>query len=1737
MNSTLFASSFAPPTPNAAIPPQTLCPSNVPLVLLPVRLETRFFLLTGNVMELRVRVYPDKIHVDTHQPELTTDERTWGTQYWRQDWLAGNDTGARSNAWATLAGRFGAQRAAWIARVLQPTNIQQRPATPVPSGTTPAVQPVFPTLPPVGVNGESAWRHAPQARLLPDRWIAVVHSNGQVALSVTGKDISRPLAVGPNPAAPPPDAATEAAIAAGDQLALDSDMMWMVDFNAAEAKGMALRITVPPAMVTTGIDSLVVFGVATSLGVASTATQLADLFDAHHYTDGLEFLRLGTPTNNTDDRRAGYSSEDPGHARSFGIEVSADPANAPNATRVGTALGLPAARITPTLGRIGQAAGDHDLDLRSMNTALWQVGWGYYLSNMIGAETGLTPASIDWARGHFVNYVRSGGPFPALRCGPQPYGILPVTSLDLWAPGANEAVTPQETWLQGLLLNMRDKIWRPVVTNVARIGLRTTDPDADLADVMRTDAVSYGHLTRYVLGRHYVEHLHAFNALDFSGTAQAQDAVALKMLALLGLPSQPAQRPHAAHGFLWDFPSGLAAPLVQPGEVSPWQPLQPNYIGVLLATPTIQGLIDARPSPAARDHTTSLLQTLLRHAILHEIATVTSRIASTIPGNDLATLLRDLELVDLVDVPPVNHVLQTPPKTLHWRRQLDLTAPILPAGTTIRQYLEGLTSFTAPAVPAVASLGELRASLAHLQTLDSESLQLLMQGTLDLSAHRLDAWITSFATKRLASMAQQGPIGRYVGAYGWVEDLKPVVTPTPLPEASMPPGEQVPLYPLAKDSGFIHAPSLTHASTAALLRNAHLGPAQLSPTGAPLPDGPFAIDLSSGRVREATRLLDGVREGQPLGALLGYRLERRLHDLNLDIFIAPLRRIAPLVVRQREATTAAAEALGADNVVDALALLRFRQTPGDPTVSQAIASVAATAPQRTQALGEIDALFDAVDGLSDALTAEAAYQMVRGNTARLASTLSAIAQGDGLPPELEVARMPRTGTSITHRVVVLFSGASNAGANWTTTNTRSTLERWLNAWVRAQLGDAKKVRCTVERLDDVTGGVAATARFVLNDVPMSPLDFVYYTQPAGQSSQGNASPCMAEQLVLYHARRMTNGFGADATLRLQHARPTDLAVGETTLFDLLEQARAIRRLLEQARGLRPEDVTPPDRSSTATINLVDLETRVVHYESSFNAAHVLLTSLVAHAATTLAESTRTAMLSLGMFGIPQAVPKSAVGDTPEIRAALAQQAAAMLRISKPRLDKGEALRAQPVATDKRARCDQLIERARAVYGDEFVCLPTFTCDATTGAELNRALAASTAQQGGDPLAVHGWFTRSSRVRGPLARLGACMQGAEVLASGTRLGLSVAQLPFDATERWVGLPPLAGKELPPSKLSLVVQPLTPLSAALPLSGLFIDEWVEVVPSQKETTALTFQFDPPNSFAPQTVLVAVPPVPGQDWTTETLRRVLVETLDLAKLRAVDGSLLGAAAQYLPALYVPFNSADDAVSTDFAPLTVIAAPAGASNLGGLTVAIAAPTANATVGRSVEITGSVTGTTGAATGVQIQFGAGGPTVQATLAAQSWSWQGLIPASIRPGQSFQIIAIASGFTTPSGSPPTQVPLSGQGVVDVVLENVVPVLTVDPFPSAVTVTKVPYLTTLSGSISEGNGTPYATPLVQYRIGTGPLASPTVAQGKWSAPLSLQAGDNLITAQASDAFGSVTAFQKTLRVVVQTGQGT
>src|SRR4030095_16298621 len=122
----------------------------------------------------------------------------------------------------------------------------------------------------------------------------------------------------------------------------------------------------------------------------------------------------------------------------------------------------------------------------------------------------------------------------------------------------------------------------------------------------------------------------------------------------------------------------LFSSLVQAGEVSPWRKLEPDFISALLAEPHIEQLIQARPDPHAPLSDASLLQMLLRHALLREMAYAAARLQADETGADLAALLRDAELVDLVTgAPPTNH----------WRRQLERTLSVT-GGRTIREYLE-----------------------------------------------------------------------------------------------------------------------------------------------------------------------------------------------------------------------------------------------------------------------------------------------------------------------------------------------------------------------------------------------------------------------------------------------------------------------------------------------------------------------------------------------------------------------------------------------------------------------------------------------------------------------------------------------------------------------------------------------------------------------------------------------------------------------------------------------------------------------------------------------------------------------------------------------------------------------------------------------------------------------------------------------------------------------------------------
>jgi hypothetical protein len=212
----------------------------------------------------------------------------------------------------------------------------------------------------------------------------------------------------------------------------------------------------------------------------------------------------------------------------------------------------------------------------------------------------------------------------------------------------------------------------------------------------------------------------------------------------------------------------------------------------------------------------------------------------------------------------------------------------------------------------------------------------------------------------------------------------------------------------------------------------------------------------------------------------------------------------------------------------------------------------------------------------------------------------------------------------------------------------------------------------------------------------------------------------------------------------------------------------------------------------------------------------------------------------------------------------------------------------------------------------------------------------------------------------------------------------------------------------------------------------------------------------------------------------------------------------------------------------------------MSGLFVFIGSPPENTTIGRSATVSGSVTGAgSGSLNRATIQFGVGGPTFQLfgrrnRVHVADWHWQGLIPNNIRPGQAFPIIVRSDGEIQTRGEPePEFEPVDGEGILNVVLENVVPVLTVAPLQTPIVVMQLPHEFDINGDVFELNPAVYGVPQVQYQLDNGPLTNLAAlpAQGAWSVRLPpVPRGDHLLTVRAVDAFETVTTVQRTLTVL-------
>jgi hypothetical protein len=1271
---------------------------------------------------------------------------------------------------------------------------------------------------------------------------------------------------------------------------------------------------------TGGFDKIVVYGVKSSMEPDITAEYLDRLFDGHHYTRGLAIVPQGTPTNNTEAVPTPVPREDEGGTRVLfeerginGVPVLGDrqgPFDTADedfrgsrsftrgdftkpplgdAKALGWLLGV-ADGVFPNVIPPGAAlsatfkdfAGREQIRAWSMNRVLWPALFGFFIDNILHIPRVANILDHDGGRTYFTYWVRARGPAPAFRIGDVPYGVLPVLSTARWAARGTAPLDVLEGKMLPVLKLLREQ-WLRGAPNVPRVTAGSPDPMGDLVKALAIYPSAREVRIRTAQGPLTVFNTSTIGRIDYQAVTDRLNAVTAGVFSSVGKQTDWKQTvlANTVHDRLASqIASSFVVPSDKLSETSGL--LAGDYFLKFQTTspgqaPDITDVFVDKVLFGADLHST-LLYRLVRHSLLLDIA----RVAAALVGPANFPRTQDRESTGIgsgsAAVPTYAQLLAS--------KDFPVTGGLALGDYVFRNLM-----------PA-----DLKEALKQLAGTPTAELDRLVGETLDLASHRLDAWLTALATRRLVAIRDQNdsdehPRRSYLGGYAFIENVRPVTIPT----ENRPGVGVVEVQP--GNGGFIHAPSIPQATAAAILRGGSLAHRAEDPQK-------YAIDLSSGRVRAARQILDEIRAGQPLGAVLGQRFERRLKDgyptnLGLDNYRYALRKRFPLVAGKSVPVAAgeSVEAAAARNVVDGLALatngITFGASDLPPSGSQAANAL----------LTELQALRDSIDGVSDLVVSESVFQLARGATGTALGNMDALARG-ARPPDSELARTIRSGTGLTHRVaLVIPENTTLSGAGWTIgASRRSAIDPRIDGWLADVLGNPTNVQCLVS-LTPTKQGVSPKTKVV----KLSDLGY----QPAG----GGPRVLLGPQDVLALARAVTapnqgsilDRWIAAAALNGEH----DLAFASVdyarqgtsrTFPELMEVAATAGELLAGARPLEPGDVSLPAETPDRIGEVEDPAKDTA--QILFNLANDALAGLEEArdplgSALTGAEI-RAALEGVAAF-IPADMPVPGATD-PELAVT---RDAVLADINRRIADAGAVPPPGPTSAELSERAVQIL---RVLFGDDFVATAPFPPPAS--GEIQHSLDDRAALLGtttSEPITK--LIQSAAQVQPGLARWRALALYLGVTGA-PRPRLDVVQLPFSQGERWVARPYEGGPPAQPGRVSLVL--LSPGSAppspTVYWRGLVIDQWVEQIPNASEDTGLAFHFDHPLAEAAQTILVAVPSSTGNFWIYDDVVATLNETFELAKLRCVDRELTDLG-QLVPTAYLAEDAQRNTISTSLA------------------------------------------------------------------------------------------------------------------------------------------------------------------------------------------------------------------------------
>jgi hypothetical protein len=1403
-----------------------------PMALLPLRIETRY----SDQHTLRVRIFPDQVHVSAHDDALTDAEVDAGRRYWLLRWSDLTNMTLASKAWGAMCAGFRPGRARFVVGASRPTN---EPAAD-------HAAPIFPE-PDLRARGFSA---APTARALPDR-IAVVGLRRDAEGEYT--EIFRVWATGPVPDALAVGPSSDG-ITLDPQTGMPSDpaIAWLHDPATAEDLGLLITVTdadLHGARLASGIDRLLAVGVDWTRAPVDAAADLERLLAAQNAEGDLRFVPVGTPTNTTAKASSGSVSA----ATAAQDHDPATPVPTLDQTAGGRVLARALGLADSALDTVPGAALREQWWQSRLSQALWRVGPGYYLTDMLeglGVDRGTDEALRDWVS----SYVRPAGALPTLCSGRQPYGVLPVVARHRYEASSSRA--EQLVLRVGTVLR---ELAEPLVSQVPalRDAQDATAVDKTLTELLRRTPVPWSLDFRGAVGPVQVKAMSVYwdkiavwqndwNALIWSRLHQ----YTVTRLSELTLDKQ-------SHP--------LDVPLVlKDGGTA--------YLGELAA---LVGTADADAQFRLRENSVALLEALLAASASYEYQYALKRLLDPVLLVEQPSLAARVTIAtpDTIRVEPVQSVS---PAIAAMRSSVTL-------GNAVFQQVSATDNLTAvldkryrawvasgtqsDSTDLVYRLGQWRKSVEEIAAAPPEQLEWAFRAHLDVFSSRLDSWWTGLATARLDAHRDQRPSGVHIGAWGWVEDLHPSNS--------------------QRDSlGFVHAPSIAHATTAALLRSGRQS--HQDDAGAI-----FDIDLSARRTKSALQVLRGVAQGQRLAALLGYRVERALQDAGPTItrYVWPLRAAFPMR-HTEDLPDAPAQSIAARDVVDGVELLdRWR---ADRAAVLTAGTVSAGDAGRVSTV--LDAASGLYDAVSDVLVAEAVHQTAQGNLDRAGAALAAHDRQSAAPTP-DVTATPRPGTGVTHRVGLLLQ-ESAPSAGWAN-DVRSIAEPRLDRWAGDVLGPPSSY--------------AVTARLVRADGSGSDLDPVHL-DALGLSAlsvvvscvrPGAGRPSELEALLAAHLAASVQDAGPDDRIELlADGTTSDPTRGLGLLLALAACAgEVLRSPTLSGTDLRASgDAVVTPGGATAPAAMPDVTELTIRAKAVVAALADRLdrpvTGLTASLAARDAVRLASALTELVAFE-PTAMP--------EVSAYL-DGAADLLGAQATRIfDLLGARRASATAAfgaipgDPVAATDSLTTVIRLLLGQPQPVLPLLQLADPT--PVAASLSAASALTRGDVLAPITWLHRSALVRPAVDRLADLLIHAEAGGSDVFEHLRLVQAPYSPNAPWIALP--YGDFGPPAHGAACFVAHSPhlVDPTQPLAGLVVDSWTETIPDPVETTALTVHVDAPAARPPQAIVLAVHPAvsPG-NWDFDTLVDTINEAADLARLRTLTAAELTPLGGFLPAWYLP-------------------------------------------------------------------------------------------------------------------------------------------------------------------------------------------------------------------------------------------